>query len=566
MATNILNKLYPAARKERLSIHHPTVLPRRRQFIRAAALNFLYLQVLFFSLFAYIFGSLYQQAGHTHNMRMLFVDYDTNGFVGEAVRNAYDQLKGDNFPTIVEKSPSEFEGGAAQLRDEVCHLHYWATLYTSAGASGRIDAALRGGEAATGFNEEDVLTFAWNEARYSAVVDSVVQGNLQTLSLTAQRAWVKTNGTDIAKTLNTSDPAAVSIFTDPWTLKSVNIQPTTQGSRLIYNTLVIILILIQEFFYLGTINALYGQLKIYASVSPHRIIIYRNIISILYTFSGSLCTTGAIWAFRSGWQVSAGQFVLSWMVLWLFAHVNFVTLDVFTIWIPVTFVPMALISWIVMNVTSILLPFELSPGFYQWAYMLPAHEVYQVLTDVWSRGCNPQLRHALPVLFGLELSGLLITALGVYRRCHYAILAEEAQEKNFQDKLDTALAHEKKRMLEKERQTAGRDRKYDIPTTQPAEPGETIKPQRSKTEEEAEPTQKLESDAESSQKDREELEAQIEKENTAYRQQQEEIGRAVNFGPHFDLGFLAHDGQNFMSRSMSRMSRKSGGTGATSKE
>jgi len=110
---------------------------------------------------------------------------------------------------------------------------------------------------------------------------------------------------------------------------------------------------------------------------------------------------------------------------------------------------MALITWIVFNVTSILIPFELSPGFYKWAFVMPAHEVYQVLTDIWSGGCNPKLYYALPILFSLEITGLLLGALGVFRRCHYAIIAEEAQQASFQERLDAAMEFERKRDQER---------------------------------------------------------------------------------------------------------------------
>ncbi|KAL2179608.1 uncharacterized protein P884DRAFT_268009 [Thermothelomyces heterothallicus CBS 202.75] len=61
--------------------------------------------------------------------------------------------------------------------------------------------------------------------------------------------------------------AALSVLAEPWRLRSVNIQPTTQGSRAIHNTVVIILILIKEFFYLGTINGLHAQLRLYARLA-----------------------------------------------------------------------------------------------------------------------------------------------------------------------------------------------------------------------------------------------------------------------------------------------------------
>jgi len=123
----------------------------------------------------------------------------------------------------------------------------------------------------------------------------------------------------------------------------------------------------------------------------------------------------------------------------VFAHANFLTLDVFAGWLPAPYVPMALICWIIANVTSALLPFELSPGFFRIGYVFPAHAVYEVLVDIWSRGCNPQLQSALPVMFAWEAASLALSAVGVYRRAHLATLAEEAQQREFEERLDEAV-------------------------------------------------------------------------------------------------------------------------------
>ena len=406
-------KIYPRATENRLHGSDISTFGPRRAFLRAASINFLILQFLFLGLFAYIFGSLFQQDTHTHNMKVVYVDYD-GGAIGASIMVGYKALEGVDFPTLVEETSAQY-ATPYDLENAVCSTQYWAALYSSPGASEKLEAALAGGSAAaTIYNRSDVLTYIWNEARYSTTAESLISANLQTLSSAARLAYAATNGTGALQILSWTDRTDMSVFANPWQLVSVNIQPTAQGSRLIYNSLVIILILIQEFFYLGTINGLYVQFKLYARLYPHRIIIYRNMISLAYTFIGSLCTAGAIWAFRSGWNVNANQFALSWAVLWLFAHVNFLWLDVFTVWLPVQYVPMALITQVVFNVTSILLPFELSPAFYRWAYAVPAHEVYQVLVDIWSSGCNPQLSYALPILFALELIGLVLSSLGVF--------------------------------------------------------------------------------------------------------------------------------------------------------
>jgi Protein of unknown function (DUF3533) len=187
-------------------------------------------------------------------------------------------------------------------------------------------------------------------------------------------------------------------------------------------------LIIQDFFFLGTINGLYEQFKIYTRIIPERIIMFRYGISIGFAMFGTMLISGVFWAFKASWNVSAVQYAQTWLILWLFAHANFLSLDVFTIWIPPQYVSMALITWVVINVTSIIYPFELSSPFYRWSYALPAHAAYDALTDNWSHGCSPHLSYALPVLFAYELSGLFLSGLGVYKRCHYAMVREGVLE------------------------------------------------------------------------------------------------------------------------------------------
>jgi hypothetical protein len=431
------SNFYPRAHEKRPSLHHPTTRIARRALLRASAINFLLLQILFLSLFAYLFGTLFVQGTHIDNLHVIFVDYD-GGLLGDAIRNAYNSLQGNGFPTLIERKPSEFPTQEV-LRNEVCKTHFWAAIYTSSGASNRLQDVLI--SPSTKYNRSNLLTYVWNEARFPTVVDNAISGSMQTLSSTARVAFASSNWTATVK----PDSAAFSLFADPWHLSSINIQPTTQGPRLVYNTIVIILLLMQEFFYIGIINSLGEGFKIYTRLNPHRVIIFRTLISGAYSLVGALCISGMIWSFVHDWNVNGSQFVLMWMIFWLFAHLNFLILDSFTVWLPPPYVPMALISWAVLNVSSILVPFELTPGFYHWGYSLPAHSVYDVLVDIWSGGCNPKLYYALPVLFSWELCGLFFSTMGVHKRAHYAIIKAEVESEAFQKRLDDALAFEHQR-------------------------------------------------------------------------------------------------------------------------
>ncbi|OCK75750.1 putative Nitrosoguanidine resistance protein SNG1 [Lepidopterella palustris CBS 459.81] len=513
-----ISQIYSRAHENRHQLSHPALAAVRKAFFKAAGRNFLLLQILFLALFAYIFGSIFEQGSRTHNLKVLFVDYD-DGTVGASIRNAYKSLKGDSFPSLVERSMSDFLT-PDDLRREVCDTHYWAAIYTSLGASGRLQDALMTGSSS--YDKDNVLSYIWNEARYPAVIDSSISANLLALSSAARIAYANENWTFVEN----STSATFSIFADPWHLTSVNIQPTAQGARLIYNTIVIILIVMQEFFYLGTINNLYEAFKVYSRLDPHRVVLVRFGISAAYTCIGSLCTAGAIWAFRAGWNVNGNQFVLSWLVFWLFAHVNFLTMDVFTVWLPPWGVPMALISWVIFNITSILLPFELSPKFYRWAYVMPAHEVYQVLVDIWSGGCNPQLSYALPVLFILELSSLLLSALGVHRRSHYAIIKEEADEKAFQMRVDTAIKIQQQGVIERTK-----TQKADIAGGEITVADENERKSVEKREEEEE-------------EEREEISDVLRKEDSEIKKVQSRASQSISYGPAFGFLFGAGDGSS----------------------
>ncbi|KAL7794441.1 hypothetical protein V8C37DRAFT_415270 [Trichoderma ceciliae] len=440
MPLSIINRLYPRACENRLPTSHPEIKASRAKFFTAALLNFVLYVLLFFCLFCYMYGSLFQQVPRTHNLHILWVDYD-GSIIGNAVRDAYNSLQSNEFPALIERSPLQFPT-TSDLREAVCNSHYWAALYTSPGASMNLGLAITGSTTSQ-YNASDVLSFIWNEAKYPTVMDGLIASNLHTLSDTARTSYIALNGTSALLTIPPNNSAAISVFTNPWTLTSINIKPTTQGTRTVYNTIAIVLVLIEDFFYLATINGLYAQFKVYSKIAPMRIILVRDAISVTFTMIGSLLNSAAIWAFKTNWHVSGGQFALNWLILWLFAHTNFLTFDVFTIWLPPQYVSMALITWIVMNVSSVILPFSVTSPFYRWGYALPAHAAYELLTDNWSGGCNPHLSYALPVLFAYETSGLFLTGIGVYKRCHYAVLMDETTKEGMRLRVEAALKLER---------------------------------------------------------------------------------------------------------------------------
>jgi hypothetical protein len=217
-------------------------------------------------------------------------------------------------------------------------------------------------------------------------------------------------------TANITDTRIAQTLLDPISASSIDIKPTNQGVRFYYNTVSMVMPILQQFFFVMALNGISSESDIIRLLSLKMGILLRLSLSICYTFIGSLCMTGYIWGFREDWDVNGGQFALTWMAIWLVMHLNFLLIDSVTVVLPTKFMPFAILTWIIINVSSSISPFDLSAGFYRVGYALPAYELYQLLLDIWTDGCNPPLYRTLPILFAWWLIGFVAFIFGMRKR------------------------------------------------------------------------------------------------------------------------------------------------------
>lgn len=390
----------------------------RKPFLSALSVTVILLQLLFLCNLCYLYGTQLHNSTRAHNLKILYVDYD-GGDVGRSVVAAYNELKGKDFPTLVQHQASDYPS-ADKVYEAVCHRHYWGAIYSNPDASKRLSNALYDETAASQYNNSDALTYVWNGIRYPAFSLSFIYSKIETLIPVARLAYNAMNGTAAAASIDWSHQASAEVLFDPISATGINIKPTEQGGRVLYNTVSMVMPIIQQFFMLMALNGISTGMQLYSRLHPQRNGIIRLILSAVYTLLGSLCMTGYIWAFREDWSVDAGQFFLTWIVCWLYMHINFLILDIATTWIPMQFMSFFVLTLALTSVSSTISPLELSPGFYHWGYALPAYETYQVLVQVWS-GCDNQLFRALPILFSWWLVCLIAAILSLHYRCKAAI-------------------------------------------------------------------------------------------------------------------------------------------------
>ncbi|MBA7490058.1 hypothetical protein ES702_00592 [subsurface metagenome] len=357
----------------------------------------------------------------------MLVDYD-NGVVSQALQAAYQRMRGNSFPTLESVNAADYPTEQS-LINEVCqNRHIYAVVYTHAGASDRLSAAIGGGSAAATYNASNAISFIWNGVRYNTFGQSLVAANLQQLITASGVAYASLNNSYAYSAINTSSPQAITALAQPFRPSSIDIMPTSQGSRVFYNSVTIVMTIISQFFFVLSINGIAGSFQMFTRLSIIRNLYVRWGSAIVYSAGLAATLTGVIWAFRESWPVTASQGVETWLMFTFICNIHFLILDFAAGFIPMRFVPFFVLTWVLMNVTSTVIPFELMPGFYHWQYALPSFEAYSLLITIWSHGCVPQLFRALPILFTWWILGLLGSWVSMIQKCNAATHIERAEE------------------------------------------------------------------------------------------------------------------------------------------
>jgi len=410
----------------------PNVL--RRKFIVATTAIGIAICLLFLLNLLYLYGSVIHQTTRYQAIECLMVDYD-GGVVGNSMLQAYKQLQGPSLPTFDVQNISHYPTPDTIIQ-AVRDRQYWAAIYSNTGASQRLSSALDGGAAARSYDASNALTYVWNEIRYPAVGDSIIQSSLVDLVGATQVAYHHINGSQALTSLPKGDVAAAQVLFNPIGASDMNIQPTPQASKVFYNTVSMAMPIIQQFFFILALNGISTRLSVYERFPATVSGILRLIVSFIYTIFSSLVMTGYIWAFREDWNVSSNQFGLTFLLLWFLMHIYFCLIDFAVAFLPPSAMPFVILTVIYLGITSTSTPFELNPGFFRLGYALPAFEAYSVLIDIWS-GATAHLYIALPILFAWWIVGFALAFMGHRRRI--GLVAHGHQALGTEDSFSNAM-------------------------------------------------------------------------------------------------------------------------------
>jgi hypothetical protein len=258
---------------------------------------------------------------------------------------------------------------------------------------------------------------------------------MQTLIGATRSTYNALHGTQAARIVNSTSPAAIQALLTPLAATETNIQPlTTFGAGVLLNTVGTVTPILAQFFFLLALNGACATHSLYTTLSPKSSFLYRRTATLLYTFGAALAQTGYTWAFRESWAVNGYQFVLTWMAYWLLMYAHLLFLDTVMTIAPMPMMPFVVLAWIFTNIASTLSPLELQAGFFKGSYALPGMNGYEVLMTVWTGGARNRLYRNLPVLFGWVIVGTVTVAWAHWRACGKAEGLKELEKDEDEEK------------------------------------------------------------------------------------------------------------------------------------
>ncbi|KAM5349206.1 hypothetical protein ACJ41O_009029 [Fusarium nematophilum] len=375
----------------------------------------LMLQLLVLANMLYLYGTSFNQSSRSKFLKILVVDFD-HGDIGAAVLDASRSLQDDYFPAIDVGSASEYLD-SQDIRQSVCSADYWAAVFTNSGASDDLHRVLDDDGNDT-YDPSSAITYIYNQARYPVIADSILISSINSIVAASRSVYQESaNGTAALASLNASNSAARAAYLNPIGAAPDLIMPTHQVSRVFYNTVNFVIPPLAQFFFILALNGIGLQMGFLASATLKEVWLFRFLAGKLYSFVSGLVSVGYIWAFREDWNIGAAAFFKTWMLFWFLMDINWQVMETFIAsYVPISYTPFFVFTWIITNVASAVFPYEVVPGFYRIGYALPSREAYSILVQIWS-GCANELHIALPVLFAWWLVGHVTAFFSVRKRC-----------------------------------------------------------------------------------------------------------------------------------------------------
>ncbi|KAF8976572.1 hypothetical protein BGZ46_008154 [Entomortierella lignicola] len=396
----------------------------------------------------------YQSTDHLHNISILVVDLD-HSMIGSQFLNFTQQ---DNMvPGQVNWSIQSKYKDVPSVISDVENGNYWGAMVVMPNASWMLNKALS--TPLPNYDPTGAFTFIYDGGRDPLTVKPYVVASMYTQFLQFSSffnpAWISfvLKYADNNNTTLTPLTDAPQVLGTPVAFTELDIHPTT--ATIITSATSVAYIWI--FLIAGGSTYLVAHvIQPIARISSVRRTMMLLLVPLL-AFLSSLSMTYTVLLRIFGVPFdSTGQFIFLFLGM-LLLQAAVASLVLFLIFlIPVTFIPMITITFVVMNVIAVFKPVELMPGFYRWIYAMPFLNAVQMARYVLMGSYN-RLSYNVPILFAWIVVPITLLPFAITRQKR---LMAEVMEMEELERRHGALSYDGDKALKRERRSKEVDRRH----------------------------------------------------------------------------------------------------------
>jgi len=322
-------------------------------------------------------------------------------------------------------------------------------------ATSRLNSAITTGDSS--YDPSEAVIYIWNEARWALAQETVVLSSINSAINQAQRQYSQQYASKRIATSTLSRNSSL-VLLNPFQASSVNIYSFSIGIKPFISTVGFVFPGLIQFFFAMALGGISAKTHIHRRLSTAKNYLTRFVVSRLFTFIIAISWSGWFYTFAQGRTGSPSSYILMALDMWMYAMIAFEFHDTCAAFIPIEFLPITVLSWVIINVTAAAFPIPLKLTFYRIDYAIPSFNCFEIFITILTGGSANRLYRNLPVLFAwMIVTGITGVAANV-RRCRFAranMISEEdgvsctsareddtttvdAQEKN----VESEFAHE----------------------------------------------------------------------------------------------------------------------------
>jgi hypothetical protein len=231
----------------------------------------------------------------------------------------------------------------------------------------------------TEYDPSSALLFIWNEARWALVSESSIELSVATAVAAASMLYGTEYASERIATSQLSQNASI-VLLNPFQYSTKNIYVFDPGMRHFISSVGFVFPSVFQFFFAMALGGVSARTNMHATFSTGKNYLIRFLISRLWTFIIALSWAGWFFCLAEGRTgVYKHSFILLTLNMWVYAMIGFEYHDTCAAFVPVEFLPITVLAWIIMNVSAALFPIPVKPAFYQFDYAVPSFNSFELL-------------------------------------------------------------------------------------------------------------------------------------------------------------------------------------------